>query len=165
MSGVLKIEIAESDKFLQKLLVSQTVAKKKERIQILYLLKTHQAETVGHLATLTGRHRVTISRWLSLYRQGGLNRLLEIGKSPGRTPLISKQVKEQLKQELADPEGFDSYREIQQWLLCVHGIEVSYWTVHKTVRYQLKSKLKVPRPVNLKQTAGAVENFKKNCQS
>ncbi|MGV2827740.1 hypothetical protein [Myxosarcina sp. GI1(2024)] len=55
--------------------------------------------------------------------------------------------------------------EIQQWLWSVHDVEASYWTVHKTVRYQLKSKLKVPRPINLKQEPGAVENFKKNCQN
>ncbi|MGV2830996.1 hypothetical protein [Myxosarcina sp. GI1(2024)] len=65
MSGVLKIEITESEESLKKLLINQTIGKKRERIQILYWLKTHQAETVGHLATLTGRHRVTISRCLS----------------------------------------------------------------------------------------------------
>lgn len=165
MSGVLKIEITESEENLKKLLINQKLGKKKERIQILYLIKTHQAETVGHLATLIGRHRVTISRWLRQYREGGLARLLKIGKSPGRTPLISEEVKEKLNQELLDPEGFDSYQEIQQWLWSVHDVEASYWTVHKTVRYQLKSKLKVPRRVNLKQEQGAVENFKKNCQS
>ena len=41
--------------------------------------------------------------------------MLEIGKSPGRTPLISEKLKETLKQELSDPEGFDSYKEIQRW--------------------------------------------------
>ncbi len=135
MSGVLKIEIIESEESLKKLLISQTIGKKRERIQILYLIKTHQAETVGHLATLTGRHRVTISSWLSQYRKGGLDSLLEIGKSPGRTPLILTEVKERLNQELLDPEGFDSYQEIQQWLWSIHDVEASYWTVHKTVRY------------------------------
>ncbi len=92
-------------------------------------------------------------------------RLLEIGKSPGRTPLIPEEVKERLQEELKDPEGFDSYKEIQQWLRSAHDVEVSYHTVHKTVRYKLKSKLKVPRPVNIKQEKEAVENFKKNCQN
>lgn len=53
MSGVLKIEIIESEESLKKLLNNQRIGKKKERIQILYLIKTHQAETVGHLAALT----------------------------------------------------------------------------------------------------------------
>ena len=51
--------------------------------------------------------------------------MLEIGKSPGRTPLISEKLKETLKQELSDPEGFDSYKEIQRWLKSVHDVEAS----------------------------------------
>jgi len=91
----------------------------------LYLLKTRQAETVGHLSSLTGRHRVTISRWLSQYRQGGLDNLLEIGKSSGRNSLIPELINQKLKQELEDPERFDSYKEIQQWLRSVYGLEVN----------------------------------------
>lgn len=91
--------------------------------------------------------------------------MLKIGKTTGTKPLISEAIKEKLNQELLDPEGFDSYQEIQHWLRSVHDVEASYSTVHKTVRYRLKSKLKVPRPVNLKQEKGAVENFKKNFQS
>ncbi|MCL2938041.1 MAG: hypothetical protein MGU50_16505 [Trichodesmium sp. MAG_R02] len=67
---MLKINITESEETLKKLLVAQKIAKHRERVQVLYLLVTNQAETVGHLATLTGHHRVTISRWLSQYRQG-----------------------------------------------------------------------------------------------
>ena len=55
MTGVLKIEITESEESLKKLLINQTIGKKRERAQVLYLIKTHQAETVGHLATLS-RH-------------------------------------------------------------------------------------------------------------
>ncbi|NEP79176.1 MAG: helix-turn-helix domain-containing protein [Okeania sp. SIO3C4] len=112
MSGILKINIIEAEETLKKLLVDQKTGKQRERVQILYLLATHQAETIGHLASLTGRHRVTISRWLNQYRQGGLEALLTIGKSPGRKSLIPETVKGKLKEELKDPEGFDSYTEI-----------------------------------------------------
>jgi len=78
MSGVPKINITEPEEVLKKLLLYQKTAKHRERIQILYLLVTNQAETVAHLAALTGRHRVTISRWLSQYCQGGLEKLLTI---------------------------------------------------------------------------------------
>lgn len=113
MSGVLKINITESEETLKKLLVAQKIAKHRERVQVLYLLVTNQAETVGHLATLTGHHRVTISRWLSQYRQGWLEKLLTIGTSPGRKSLIPDTVKDKFKGKLEDPEGSDSYTEIQ----------------------------------------------------
>ncbi len=52
---------------------------------------------------------------------------------------------EQLKQRLAQPQGFNSYGQIQQWLEAECGV-VAYRTVHQTVRYKLNAKLKVPRP-------------------
>ncbi len=38
---------------------------------------------------------------------------------------------------------------------------MSYTGVHQLVRYKLKAKLKVPRPVHIKQEVGIVEDFKK----
>ena len=90
------------------------------------MLKTNQAESIGHLACWIGRHKVTISRWLTLYRQVRVDRLLEIGKSSGRTSLISEDIKQKLTEELQDPEGFDSYKEIQFWLKSLYNIEASY---------------------------------------
>ncbi|GGA54561.1 hypothetical protein [Okeania sp. KiyG1] len=55
MSGILKINITESEEVLKKLFLDQKTAKHRERVQVLYLLVTNQAETVGHLAALTGR--------------------------------------------------------------------------------------------------------------
>lgn len=72
MSGVLKIQIKESEKDLRELLKQQKEAKKRERLQMLYWLKTRQAETVDHLAVLLGYHRTTVSRWLTK-RSLGLN--------------------------------------------------------------------------------------------
>ncbi|MBW4573586.1 MAG: helix-turn-helix domain-containing protein [Tolypothrix carrinoi HA7290-LM1] len=37
-----------------------------------------------HLAVVLGRGRITVQRWLKLYREGGLSSLLELNKSPGR---------------------------------------------------------------------------------
>ena len=78
MSGVLKIEIAESEETLRSLLAQLKSTQLAERVQILYWLKTRQAESVGHLASLVSHHRTTVSRWLSKYRQGGLKALLDI---------------------------------------------------------------------------------------
>ena len=161
MSGVLKIEIVESEKTLLKLLAQQKSAKTQQRVQVLYWLKTKQATSVGHLAALVGRHPTTVSRWLSKYRRGGLKALLTIESSPGRPASIPPEAIALLKQELSDPEGFSSYGEIQTWLETVCDVKVSYKVVHETVHYKLKAKLKVPRPVNIKQEKGAKEKFKK----
>lgn len=163
MTGVVKINITETAFELKQLLKQQKTAFALSRLQALYLLKTQQVETVQHLAVVLGKSRVTVQRWLRCYREDGLNGLLEQYKSTGRPKIIPAEVRERLKLELAQPEGFESYGEVQTWLKASEGIEASYKVVHDTVRYQLKAGLKVPRPQSVKQSQQAKENFKKNC--
>lgn len=165
MCRVVKIDITENDEELKTLLNKQHSASLKERILALYLLQTKQVETVQHLAVLLGRGRITVQRWLRQYREGGLKALLEVKTKTGRKPIINSAVREKLVQELSDPQGFSSYGEIQTWLQAVMGVEASYKVVHDTVRYQLKAKLKAPRPRSTKHSVLAEETFKKNCQS
>lgn len=44
-------------------------------------------------------------------------------------------------------------------MIC-QDIEISYSTIHRIVRYELQSKLKVPRPCHEKQKSGVIEVFK-----
>lgn len=162
MTGVVKINITETASELKQLLKQQKEAFALERVQALYLLKTQQVETVQHLAVVLGKSRVTMQRWLRQYREGGLNRLLEQHPRTGRPKIISQPVRERLLLELAQPEGFDSYGEVQTWLKASEGIDASYKVVHDTVHYQLKAKLKVPRPQSVKQSQAAGTEFKKN---
>jgi len=162
MSGYLKINITEDTATLQALLRQQKTAQGFERVQALYLLKTKQVETVQHLAIVLGRTRVTVQRWLRQYRQEGIVGLLKEKTSPGRPQSIPAWAVERLRQELQQPEGFKSYGEVRTWLKAVLGVEASYKVVHNTVRYQLQSKLKVPRPYSVKQHPGAISSFKKN---
>lgn len=116
------------------------------------------------LAAVMGRNRVTVQRWLSQYRHGGLNLLLAVDKSKGRPMSIPEWAIAALKLELLDPEGFATYGEIQIWFKAVLGIEANYHVIHKLVRYKLKAKLKVPRPRSDEQDPQAIEDFKKNSQ-
>jgi hypothetical protein len=59
MAGVYKITISESEAELKKLLITQKIGLNKERIQLLYLLKTEQVTTVTAAAKIIGRNRVT----------------------------------------------------------------------------------------------------------
>jgi transposase len=162
MSGVIKIEILETVDELRQLLQTSQTKEVKERVQALYWLKSGQVQTTKAIAGLIGKHRVTVSRWLSSYKEQGINALLTKGKSTGRNKKLSPPVEASLKQELTDEPGFSSYKEIQIWLRVVHDVEMSYTGVHQLVRYKLKAKLKVPRPVHVKQEVGVVKDFKKN---
>lgn len=90
------------------------------------------------MAVVVGRARVTLQRWLKAYTQSGITGLLSTKKSTGRPPIIKASAKEQLLEELKQPEGFKSYEQIRTWLKAVEGIKASYKVVHNTVRYQMK---------------------------
>ncbi len=162
MSGVTQIEIQESAEELEALLRQQDNSRLKERIQVLYMIKT-QKMSVSAIAKVLGKHRGTVQRWLADYRTAGMDRMLSFGVSPGRTRVIPNWAVESLKKQLEQPEtGFPGYKQIQSWLGTVLGVEAEYATVHYLVRYRLKAKLKVPRPRNCKQNEQKIEDFKKN---
>lgn len=135
------------------------------KLQELWWFKSAQAVSVEQLATLSGLHRTTISRWLGRYRSRGLSSLVETRPRSGRPVAIAPEIRQQIERELEDPQGFETYKEVQHWLRSVWGVNAAYKTVHKTVRYRLKAKLKRPRPASQQQAPGAVEDFQKLCRS
>jgi putative transposase len=165
MANHFKVEITESLDILKHLLKSQTTAQGKERLQMLYWLKSGQLKTRQDLAHRLDRDESTIYRWLQRYRQRGLDGLLNVKAPPGKTPQIRGSVLEQLKQRLSQPEGFASYGAIQDWLAQTCGLNIPYSTVYRTVRSRLKAKLKVPRPRSQAVDEQHQQTYKKNCRS
>lgn len=161
MARSLRIEIRESVEYLEKSLRHACSASQKERVQMLWWIKSGQVTQHQELGHRLGRDSSTISRWLGKYRQGGLSKLLEEKSSPGRAWKIDGEMLEQLKVRLQQSEGFKSYGEIQHWLEQQFDTVVNYKTVYNTVRYRLNAKLKVPRPQSLKQDEPSVTLFKK----
>lgn len=162
MAGVSKIEIQESSEYLKTLMHQQTSAMAKERLQVLYLLKSLQAKDITEAARWVGRDRTTVQRWMLKYESGGLEHLIARRTGQGRKRSIPDAVTSALESELANREGFKSYGEIQDWLQQEHDLAVRYGTVHLHVRYRLGAKLKRPRPVSVKQDEQEVLLFKKH---
>lgn len=164
MAGITNIEIEESLEELESLLRQESNPRQKERLQALYMIK-NQGISVCAIAKILGKHRSTVQRWLADYRETGIKMMLEFKTSSGRKKIIPNWAVESLNKQLADPEiGFAGYKEIQQWLGTVLGVEAEYATVHNLVRYHLKAKLKVPRPRNCKQDKEKLEAFKKTLE-
>src|SRR4028119_1442847 len=161
MSGVVKIEIRETEEELKALLKKEKDVLRHEKLQVLYWLKTQTVETALSAAVRLGKHRTTIQRWLSSYRSGGIEELLLQKPRSGRPRIMNPKTVERLSKELQEPEGFSSYKEVHQWLTSCCEVKVAYRTVHQWARYRLKGKLKVPRPVSEKQKPGVVEELKK----
>jgi transposase len=161
MAGVYKLDITETPAELKHLLTTQKTVSDRERVQLLYLLKTEQAPTVQAAAALLGRHRVTLQDWLRLYRQGGLEAMLEHKPRTGRRQSIPQWAQDALNKRLHQPDGFNSYGEICQWLETQLGITAPYKTVHQLVHYRLKASPKVARPMSHQTTDAKLEAYKK----
>jgi transposase len=142
--------IYEPPEELQRLLHTESDVQLHQRLQALYLLQTRQAGTRRQVARLLGVSRNTVGRWLAAYAAGGIARMLMIAKAPGRAPLLSPAIRHALRERLAHPDGFASYKAIWQWLQHEYGLSIAYKTVHKLVRYHLHAKLKVPRKSHIK---------------
>lgn len=161
MAGVYKLEIQEDEKTLKQLLRQQRTAAGKERVQLLYLLKSKQATTIQQAARLLGRHRVTVQEWLHRYREGGIDSLLVSKVRSGRPRAIPNWAEVALEKRLQQTKGFDSYAEICQWLEQQLGIAAKYKTVHQLVHYRLNASPKVARPQSIEQSQAQLETFKK----
>jgi transposase len=159
MAGVSKIEIGESEAELKKLLGKEKTVSGKERIQVLYLLKTKKAKTVTQAAEMIGRNRVTVQDWLGKYCAGGLEKLLSKKVGTGRPRKIPIWAELALEKRLKENQGFDSYGEICEWLEEKTGIEAKYKTVHKLVFYRLKASPKIARSKSLEQSKKRLEDF------
>lgn len=161
MPGVYKLNIIETENELKQLLKREKTGSGKERIQLLYLLKSNKVETITQAAELLGRNRVTLQDWLAKYRQGGLESLLKRTSSPGRPRKIPAWAEKALARKLEESEGFESYNAICQWLETSLGITAKYKTVHSLVYYKLKASPKIARPRSLQQSKERLEAFKK----
>lgn len=145
-------KIRESAEELKEMLKTERNSKRQNRLQVLYLIVTRQAKSRGKVASMLGKNRNTISDWLSLYEQEGLEKLLEIYHPAGAKTKISEAALEEIKMILSTEKGSRTYKEIHQMVVNKHGIEIHYSNVHHLVRYKLEAKAKVPRPSNPKKT-------------
>lgn len=161
MSGVYQLEILETVEELKELLVQQKTASNHERVQLLYLLKTGQSPTISQAAAILGRNRVTLHKWIRQYLSGGIEGLLQKKSASGRPRALPEWVEKALAKRLQEPQGFNGYQEIVEWLEQNLGVSACYKTVHKLVHYRLSSSPKVPRPLSVEQSKPSVEAFKK----
>ena len=82
-------------------------------------------------AKLLGVHRTTVQRWWKQYKQGGLKQLLHNQAKTGRPSAIPIEVIQGIEKQLnQETEGFNSYKEIQQWVKKKYKLDVKYSTLH-----------------------------------
>ena len=160
MARTLNLDIQETAQELRSLFRKQTNAHQKERVHVLYLLKSGEVTTLEALSKVIARDTSTIYRWLQKYKSEGLPGLLKLYEPAGRPLTIPPLALERLQQKLhEDPEAFKRYGEIQIWLKEECGVEVDYHVVYRTVRYKLKAKFKASKRTSLRKEERAAETL------
>ncbi|HYH79819.1 MAG TPA: helix-turn-helix domain-containing protein [Longimicrobium sp.] len=146
--------ISESQEELEELLKAERDAQIRRRLHLLVLIRSGAVKSSAAAARHLAVHRNSVRNWLLLYKSGGLEKLLHIGQ--GAPEAEQKSLPEPVFQALQvrlDQDGFTGgYLQVQRWLKGDFDLEVPYSTVHKLVRYRLKSKLKRARPSHVKKT-------------
>ena len=142
--------IHESAADLKQCLQQERDHRKRQRLHALYLLASDHAPNRSAVAPLLGVDRNTIGRWLTQYTQGGLTALVDLYVPAGKAPALTPDQLAQLQQRLAQPDGFASYGEIQQWIATQLGVTMGYHAVHTLVHDKLKARPKVARPTHEK---------------
>lgn len=149
--------ITESAEELRQLMRKEQHAKKRERLQMLYLLVTKQANSRKVVAAQLGVYRETVGHWLDAYQAGGLDKLLDLYVAPGRAPRVTGEALTALEQAIHDPKGFGRDDELRVWLFAQHAITMSTDAVGQLVRRRFGGKPKVPRPQPKKRTQTATQ--------
>ncbi len=154
--------IKESLDELYNLFKSEGNALLRDRLHFLYLLKEDNTKSLVSIAKELGRDRTSLYNWLSLYKSKGLLGYIKPRRYDFHESKIRGIILDSLIEKLKDEKGFSSYGEIVIWLKNEHNLVMNYFAVYQIVKYKLKAKLKVARPVNIKKDPKKEEEFKKN---
>jgi transposase len=105
VSRPFKLEVTESEAELKKRLQHVCEAVQKEKLQMLWWIKSGQIKQQQEIAQRLGRDTSTVTRWLQKYRRGGIQELLKINKAPGAKRILSDAVLADLQEQLKCPVG------------------------------------------------------------
>jgi transposase len=133
----------------------------KPRIKMLLAIINGTTST-QELSLKTKANRNSIGNWKSIYRQKGIEGLLEDDRGGRRPAAINAKQKLELHQKLSDPKGgFASYKEAMEWINKTFGLEMEYHAVNKYLKRNFKTKLKVGRKTHINKDDSAAALFKK----
>lgn len=157
-----KLYIKESKKELNSLLKRQTQFKNVQRIQSLLHIKEGTFKTRKELSHSLGIVTRTLEKWLSKYREGGIENMLTLGTRNRKSTCIPAAIEIEISKIVQDPEqGFSSYVEAQRWLATEYNLDLKYNTVREHLIRRYKTKIKSPRKSHVKKDDKAVDVFLK----
>jgi len=130
-----------------------------DRERLLAIRLVHQGNhTLEQIGSILKRGRTTIARWLKVYREGGIKKLLHRGHG-GRDASLKQTDQEALVEGLRSGQ-WKRAKDIQLWLQEEREIDLNLSGVYYWLT-KLKASWKVPRKSHVKKDPDASEEFKR----
>jgi transposase len=134
-------------------------AQDRQRLQALWLLR--QGRAMAEIATIVGVHYRTVQKWVSWYRQGGIEAV--VAHRHGGRRVHARRLSAAQEAELKQKADAGEMRRIEDgvvWAQATHQVGYTYWGM-RHVFARLGLRRKVPRPRNPKASAAEQEAWKK----
>jgi len=162
MPKYVDIEIKEGLSKLKSLRNQEKNHRKKTRLQSLILTKEKKFKRRADLAAHLGVGISSLDRWTKVYKELGLNAMLEISSGGVRKHSTLEVIHNELEDKLNDSsDPLRGYWDAVLWVRDNFGIEVKYNTLRTYLIRNFKTKLKSPRKSHYKKDEQAIEAFKK----
>ncbi|CAA0237552.1 helix-turn-helix domain-containing protein [Tenacibaculum maritimum] len=162
MPKKINLSIKEDALSLRKLYESSTTELRRDRLKMLYYIKSEKHIYRNAIAKKIGRRPTTIGDWIKSYESGGLLKLLKINSGGNNKVHISDRVKAYISEKLCDSgTTITSYVELQANIAEDLSERINYGSLYAHCKWKHKSKLKVSRKSHYKKDDKAIEAFKK----
>ena len=162
MAKQINIEVKESLEHLRYLKSKQKTEARINKIKSLILIINKEVIYTKDIAKRINYSRQTVSTWIKLYRQGGIDKLLSGNYAKRLERKLSKEVEEAITKKLTDTRTtITSYVELLDWVQNEFDSEITYSTLYYHCRKHQNSTLKVARKSHHKKDELAEGLFKK----
>ena len=158
----MKVAWEENAQELYELYKGERDTERRKRVHTLWLVRSGRSPAVA--AELAGVGKRTVERWLSWYRAGGLEEVLERVPghgAPGSACRLDGQQLQELMVRAAQGQFRRTYVEARDWVESEWGVGYEYKGMYALLR-RLSVRPKVPRPAAEKADPDAAqEEWKK----
>jgi transposase len=144
--------IVESAEVLRNRFKAESNIARRQRLQVLWLIADGQARSRQQAADMVGVHRNSVCDWLTLYANGGLERLLSLYKPAGKPSPLTPSEMQRVATHLSQSDGEQGYIGLQRWIKKNLNKDLPYHAVYRLGAVKLGASLKVPRPSHIKKS-------------
>lgn len=156
------LDIKESVTELKTLLCHKTSLKKEKRLKSLLLIKSGKFKTRQQVADNVFVHIRTLERWLSNYKEGGIDQMISDKPKNKGSKIITSEMHNALSDRVNDPKNpFLGYWDAQDWIKEEFDVDVKYQRIREYLIQHFKTKLKTPRKSHYKKDDEAEKAFLK----